>query len=121
LNKFLKDEGALVALTPGSGTDGGTVFGQAARSQDPKEETPPPSVVITNEHYNRICRLLSKDMPVTLEFDIAAKFTEPADSFNITAEIPGTKQDSGFVMLGGHTSIRGPAARAQPITRRGRP
>jgi carboxypeptidase Q len=102
LNKFLKDEGVLVALTPGSGTDGGTVFGQAAGSQDPKEETPPPSVVITNEHYNRICRLLAKDVPVTLEFDIAAKFTEPTDSFNITAEIPGAKPDSGFVMLGGH-------------------
>ncbi len=102
LNKFLKDEGVLVALTSGSGTDGGTVFGQAAGSQDPKEETPPPSVVITNEHYNRICRLLAKDIPVTLEFDIQAKFTEPADSFNITSEIPGSKPDSGFVMLGGH-------------------
>jgi carboxypeptidase Q len=102
LNKFLKDEGVLVALTPGSGNDGGTVFGQAAGSQDPKEETPPPSVVITNEHYNRICRLLAKDIPVTLEFDIQAKFTEPADSFNITAEIPGTRPDSGFVMMGGH-------------------
>jgi hypothetical protein len=102
LNKFLKDEGVLVALTPGLGTDGGTVFGQAAGSQDPKEELPPPSVVITNEHYNRICRLLAKDIPVTLEFDIQAKFTEPSDSFNITAEIPGSKPDAGIVMLGGH-------------------
>jgi carboxypeptidase Q len=102
LNKFLKDEGVLVAITPGTGTDGGTVFGQGAGSQDPKEETPPPSVVITNEHYNRICRLLAKNIPVTLEFDIQAKFTEPEDSFNITAEIPGTRPDRGFVMLGGH-------------------
>lgn len=102
LNKFLKDEGVLVAITPGSGTDGGTVFGQAAGSQDPKEELPPPSVVITNEHYNRIARLINKEIPVTLEFDIQAKFTEPADSFNITAEIPGTNPNAGFVMLGGH-------------------
>ncbi len=102
LNKFLKDEGVLVALTPGTGTDGGDVFGSAAGSQDPKQEAPPPSVVITNEHYNRIARLLQKNIPVTLEFDIAAKFTEPEDSFNVVAEIPGTDPNAGVVMLGGH-------------------
>ncbi len=102
LNKFLKDEGVLVALTPGTGTDGGDVFGSAAGSQNPAEELPPPSVVITNEHYNRIARLLEKNIPVTLEFDIQAKFTEPENSFNITAELPGTNPDSGLVMLGGH-------------------
>lgn len=102
LNKFLKDEGVLVVLTPGNGPDGGTIMGQAAGSQNPTEELPPPSVVITNEHYNRIARLLSKDIPVTLEFDLGAKFTEAGDSFNLTAEIPGTDPNAGFVMLGGH-------------------
>jgi carboxypeptidase Q len=102
LNKFLRDEGVLVAVTPGSGTDGGTVFGQGAGSQDPKEELPPPYVVITNEHYNRIARLLEKKIPVTLQFDIQAAITEPVDSFNITAEIPGAKPDAGVVMLGAH-------------------
>lgn len=102
LNKFLKDEGVLVVLTPGNGPDGGTVMGQAAGSQNPTEEPPPPSVVITNEHYNRIARLLAHNIPVTLEFDIAAQFTDPGDSFNITAEIPGTNPDAGLVMLDGH-------------------
>ncbi|HTS31601.1 MAG TPA: M20/M25/M40 family metallo-hydrolase [Bryobacteraceae bacterium] len=102
LNKFLKDEGVLVVLTPGNGPDGGTVMGQAAGSQNPGEEAPPPSVVITNEHYNRIVRLVEKGIPVTLAFDIAAKFTDPVDSFNITAEIPGSDPSAGFVMLGGH-------------------
>ena len=102
LNKFLKDEGVLVALTPGTGTDGGDVFGSAAGSQDPKQEIPPPSVVITNEHYNRIARLLEKNVPVTLEFDVEAKLTEPEDSFNVVAEIPGTDPNAGIVMLGGH-------------------
>jgi carboxypeptidase Q len=102
LNKFLKEEGVLVVLTPGNGPDGGTVMGQAAGSQNANEEPPPPSVVLTNEHYNRIVRLMDKGIPVTLAFDITAKFTEPADSFNITAEIPGSNPDAGFVMLGGH-------------------
>src|SRR5579883_864428 len=82
LNQFLKDEGVLVVLTPGNGPDGGTVMGSAAGSQDPSQPLPPPSVIVTNEHYNRIARLLEKNIPVTLAFDIQAKFTEPADSFN---------------------------------------
>jgi len=97
-----KEEGVLVTITPGSGTDGGTVFGQGAGSQDPKEELPPPSVVITNEQYNRIARLLEKKIPVTLQFEIQATITDPVDSFNISAEIPGAKPDAGVVMLGGH-------------------
>lgn len=103
LNKFLHDEGVLVVVRPGSGPDGGTVMGSAAGDRNmTDDQLPPPSVLITNEHYNRMVRLVEKGIPVTLEFDIGAKFTPPADSFNITAEIPGTKPDSGFVMLGGH-------------------
>jgi carboxypeptidase Q len=103
LNKFLKDEGVLVVLTPGNGPDGGTVMGSGAGSQTTEPDNlPPPSVIVTNEHYNRMARLLEKGMPVTLEFDIGAKFTEPTDSFNLVAEIPGTDPNAGFVMLGGH-------------------
>jgi len=102
LNKFLVDEGVLLVLRPGSGPDGGTVMGSAAGSQNATEALPPPSVILTNEHYNRIARLMEKKIPVTLDFDIQAKFSEPADSFNITAEIPGTNPNAGFVMLGGH-------------------
>jgi carboxypeptidase Q len=102
LNQFLKDEGVLVVLTPGNGPDGGTIMGQAAGSQNASDPLPPPSVVLTSEHYNRIARLLEKNLPVTLEFDIGAKFTDPADSFNLVAEIPGSNPNAGFVMLGGH-------------------
>jgi len=102
LNQFLADEGVLVVLRPGTGPDGGTVMGSAAGSQTPNEALPPPSVILTNEHYNRIVRLLEKKIPVTLDFDIQAKFTDPADSFNVTAEIPGSDPNAGIVMLGAH-------------------
>jgi hypothetical protein len=103
LNKFLKDEGVLVAIAPGNGPDGGTIMGSAAGSATTQDEDmPPPSVLLTNEHYNRIARLLEKQIPVTLEFDLGAKFSDAGDSFNITAEIPGTDPNAGFVMLGGH-------------------
>jgi carboxypeptidase Q len=100
LIKFYKDEGVLGLLTPGNGPDGGTVVGSG--SQSTEENAQIASVVITNEHYNRIARLLGKNIPVQLEFDIQTQFTPPGDSFNVIAEIPGTNPNSGAVMLGAH-------------------
>jgi len=102
LNKFLVDEGVAVVVTAGTGTDGGTVFATAAGSQDPTQPLPPPSVAITNEHYNRIARLMEKNVPVTLEFDIGAKILEPVEPFNVIGEIPGTNPEKGIVMVGAH-------------------
>lgn len=102
LNKFLVDEGVAVVVTSGTNADGGTVFAQAAGSQDPKELLPPPSVALTPEHYNRVARLLEKKVPVTLEFDIQAKITPPGDSFTVSAEIPGSAKNAEIVMVGAH-------------------
>ena len=102
LNQFLNDEGALVVITAGTIADGGTVFATAAGSQDPKEPLPPPSVALTPEHFNRIARLIEKKVPVTLEFDIQNKITEPKDAFTVIGEIPGSKKNAGIVMLGAH-------------------
>ena len=74
MNKFLHDEGVLVVVKPGSGPDGGTVMGSAAGDRNmTDDQLPPPSVLVTNEHYNRMVRLVEKGIPVTLEFDIAAE------------------------------------------------
>jgi carboxypeptidase Q len=102
LNKFLVEEGVSVVVTSGTVADGGTVFAQAAGSQDPKELLPPPSIALTPEHYNRVARLLEKKIPVTLEFDVQAKITPPADSFTVSAEIAGSKPNPEIVMVGAH-------------------
>ena len=68
-------------------------------------DAPPviPQVVMAVEHYNRIVRMLKKDSPVELEFDIAAQYhTGDLMSFNVIAEIPGTDLAEEVVMLGGH-------------------
>ncbi len=102
LNKFLSDEGALVAISS-SQTDGGNVRSSAAGSQDEKNTLPIPSVALTPEHYNRIVRLLEKKIPVTLEFEIENKFhDETKDAFNVVAELPGGDKRDEIVMLGAH-------------------
>ena len=104
INKFLKDEGVAVVVRLGGGqSSGGTVFGQAAGSRDPKDPIPPPSVVLTPEHYNRVLRLLDHKIPVKLEFEIQAKFLDDrTDSVNVIGEIPGGRKRDEVVMIGAH-------------------
>ncbi len=102
-NQFLKDEGALVVLQYGTPGDGGTIFVVAGGSRDAKDPVPPPTVALTPEHYNRIARLVTRKIPVKLEFEIDAEFLkEGEESYNIIAEIPGTSKKDEIVMLGGH-------------------
>ena len=58
---------------------------------------------LTLEHYDRIARLIEKKIPVTLQFDIENRVdAEDKDSFNVTAEIPGSGKKDEVVMLGAH-------------------
>jgi carboxypeptidase Q len=62
-----------------------------------------PTVVLRNEDYGRIARILADGSKVELEFNIQNKtFPEGATSYNTIAEIPGTDRKDEVVMLGGH-------------------
>src|SRR5215203_740540 len=62
-----------------------------------------PTVVLRNEDYGRISRLLADNTPVRLEFTIANRsYPEGRTSYNTVAEIPGTDKKDEVVMLGGH-------------------
>jgi carboxypeptidase Q len=62
----------------------------------------PPTVVLRNEDYGRIARILADGTPVKLEFNIVNKTYPPGPSYNAIAEIPGTDKADEVVMLGGH-------------------
>jgi carboxypeptidase Q len=104
LQKFLSEEQPALILRSGQGrSEGGTVYGGSAGSRDLKDPVAPPTVVITPEHYNRICRLLDHKIPVKLEFEIQAKFFDDrTDSVNVIGEIPGGSKKDEVVMLGAH-------------------
>jgi carboxypeptidase Q len=102
--KFLKTEGVGVILEPGRGKDG-TVFVASGGVRMKGAETPAPAIAVATEQYNRIVRILQKDVPVTLEVEVQARFTaDDLPGTNIVAELPGTdpKLKSEIVMLGGH-------------------
>jgi hypothetical protein len=88
-------------------TDGGTIFptgGGGSRTSDPA--TLLPSVTLAVEHYNRMVRVLAKNVPVKVELNIQTQFHEETtpNGFNIVAEIPGTDPvlKDEVVILGAH-------------------
>jgi len=96
-------EGAAVILQTGTGAStGGTVFGMSFGTADVNDPETPCTIGLTPEDYNRIVRLLDQSVPVKAAFDVKAGFLPPADSFNVTAEIPGGRLKDEVVMVGAH-------------------
>lgn len=63
----------------------------------------PPTVILRNDDFGRIARLLADNTTVSLEFDIRNRtIPEGATSYNVVAEIPGTDKKDEVIMLGGH-------------------
>jgi carboxypeptidase Q len=88
-------------------TGGGSIAKRVRRSCSPAgsrdaKEPGPVSVALANEHYNRLARLLEKDILVKLELNVQTKFYEKADGENVVAEIPGRAKKDEIVMLGAH-------------------
>ncbi len=62
-----------------------------------------PTVVVRNEDYGRIARILADGTPVELEFNIVNRtYPEGRTAYNTVAEIPGTDKKDEVIMLGGH-------------------
>ena len=62
-----------------------------------------PTVVMRNEDYGRIARLMENGTPVELEFTIVNKLhAEGKTAYNTISEIEGSDKKDEVVMLGGH-------------------
>jgi hypothetical protein len=100
LDKFLRDNGALVRIND-AGREHGQIRAFNNRSFDIEKVVP--TIVLRNEDYGRITRLLADGGTVSLEFMIRNKvFPEGMTSYNAIAEIPGTDRKDEVIMLGGH-------------------
>jgi carboxypeptidase Q len=62
-----------------------------------------PTVVMRNEDFGRIARILADGTPVSLEFDIRNRIIpEGTTSYNTIGEISGSDKKDEVIMLGGH-------------------
>ncbi|HVQ37850.1 MAG TPA: M20/M25/M40 family metallo-hydrolase [Pyrinomonadaceae bacterium] len=100
LDAFLKENGARLRVN-----DAGREFRQIRafnnRTFDVNKVVP--TIVMSNEDYGRITRILADGTAVTLEFDIVNRvYPEGKTSYNTIAEIQGTDKADEVIMLGGH-------------------
>jgi hypothetical protein len=103
--QFFQREGVLAVLEPGTGrSDHGTVLVTGPRqNRDAKEPAVATQLAVATEQYNRLARLVARDIPVRLELNVQNRFVDDTlDAFNIVAEIPGTDRADEVVMLGAH-------------------
>jgi len=100
LDAMLVQSGVVVRIND-AGRDHGQIRAFHNRTFDLAKVVP--TVVLRNEDYGRISRLLANDLPVRLEFNIINQtYPEGTTSYNAIAEIPGTDMKDEVVMLGGH-------------------
>ncbi|HEX8457785.1 MAG TPA: M20/M25/M40 family metallo-hydrolase [Pyrinomonadaceae bacterium] len=100
LDQFLVASGALVRIND-AGREHGQIRAFNNRTFDVTKAVP--TVVMRNEDYGRISRILADGTPVELEFNIVNRsYPEGRTSYNVVGEIPGTDKADEVVMLGGH-------------------
>ena len=105
---FFAEGAAAVAHTDGKndfGTVDTAVGGYAMERKLWEADAPPPirEIIMAAEHYNRIMRVMEKDITVELEveFKVAFPRDDPYD-YNVVAEIPGSDLADEIVLMGGH-------------------
>jgi len=100
VDTFLKENGALVRVN-----DAGREFRQirAFNNRTFDVDKAIPTVVMSNEDFGRISRILGDGTDVVLEFNIVNHvYPEGVTSYNTIGEIRGTDKADEVIMLGGH-------------------
>jgi carboxypeptidase Q len=100
VDDFLVSAGAVARVT-----DAGRELGQIIAFNSLRYDTSKvvPTVVMRNEDYGRIWRLVSDGRAVALELQIVnTTYPDGRTSYNTIAEIPGSDKRQEVVMLGGH-------------------
>jgi carboxypeptidase Q len=122
LQQFYKAEGVVALFNRGAESDmaaggsdlswrqqrpdGGTIFPTGSGSRGADAGGGLPTVTLAVEHYNRMMRVLDKNVPVKVELNVQTRFydeTEP-NGFNVVAELPGSDPVLGdeIVLIGAH-------------------
>ena len=100
INKLLIENGAAVRVDD-AGREHGQIRAFNNRSFDVTKAVP--TIILRNEDYGRIWRILADKMEVALEFDIRNRtIAEGTTSYNVIGEISGTDKKDEVIMLGGH-------------------
>jgi hypothetical protein len=105
---FFKAEGVVAVLQCESGWLGavrGYARPGAANDHWSREGTltSPVIIAVTPEHYNRLYRILKRNIPVKVEAEVRNRIGDKVEqAMNITGDIPGSDLKDQVVMIGAH-------------------
>ncbi len=100
LNKFLVDNKVAVRVND-AGREHGQIRAFSNNTYDTSKVVP--TVIMRNEDFGRIVRLMKSGNAVTLEFDIRNQsYPEGKTAYNTIGEVAGTDKADEVIMLGGH-------------------
>ena len=100
LDAMLLAGGAVMRINDAARGEG-IIVAQQNRAYDPAKTVP--TVILRNDDYGRIERLLADGDDVKVQFNIVNRlYPEGMTSYNAVAEIPGSDKADEVVMLGGH-------------------
>jgi hypothetical protein len=100
IDEMLLSGGALVRINDAARGEG-IIVAQQNRAYDPTKTVA--TVILRNDDFGRIERLLGDGEDVKAEFTIVNRlYPEGRTSYNVVAEIPGSDKADEVVMLGGH-------------------
>jgi len=105
---FYKAEGALAVLQCDSGGFGFVRgYGRPGVNADhwsrEKDLASMPIIAVTPEHYNRMYRILTRNIPVKIELEVRNRIGETVEkACNVIGELPGSDLKDEVVMMGGH-------------------
>ncbi|MBW8870574.1 MAG: M28 family peptidase, partial [Acidobacteriales bacterium] len=108
VGEFFANESAVAVLRAGGSSgilhdDTGYSLGWFVYRPEHRQAIP--SAVIADEAFDRMSRLLTHNVPVTVRLNVKSRFTgDHQPGINVIAEIPGTDRTlkDQIVMLGGH-------------------
>jgi carboxypeptidase Q len=108
LVSFFKAEGALAVFRCDGGKPGAVRGFSRPGTRDDKWSLEAslaslPIIAVTPEHYNRMYRILKRNIPVKVEIEVRNKLGEVVEmACNVLGEIPGTDLKDELVMIGAH-------------------
>jgi len=106
--EFFKTEGVRVVFECRSGRPGLVRgFARPGTKEDmwsrEKSLASLPIIAVTPEHYNRMYRILKRDIPVLVEIEVRNRLGKEVEkACNVLGEIPGTDLREEIVMIGAH-------------------
>ncbi len=106
--EFFKTEGAAAVLRCDSGKPGAVRGFARPGTKDDKWSLEAslaslPIIAVTPEHYNRMYRILRRNIPVKVEIEVRNRLGEVVEKAgNVLGEIPGADLKDEVVMIGAH-------------------